>query len=63
MTSKKEYAISAYSFLAHDELLYFMQHLAAHPNGRIQCAKKPFFIAFIGGGRCYDICHKIQEAR
>jgi len=42
-TAKKEYAISAYSFLAQVEMLYFMQQLAAHPNGRIQCSKKPFF--------------------
>lgn len=61
--AKKEYAISAYSFLAHDELLYFMQQLAAHPNGKIRCSKKPFFIAFSGDGRRYDACHKIQEAR
>ena len=34
-TAKKEYAISAYSFLAQVEMLYFMQQLAAHPNGRM----------------------------
>lgn len=62
-TAKEEYAKSAFSFLAHDELLYFMQQLTAYPNGRIQCSKKPSFNAFSGDGRCYDVCHKIQEAR
>jgi len=42
-TVEKDCAISAYSFLAHDELLYFMQQLAAHSNGRMQCLEKPFF--------------------
>ena len=62
-TAKKEYAISAYSFLAHDELLYFMQQLAAPPLTEEYNARRSHFLlplAMMVGATMYVIKYKKQ---